>query len=771
MGSAALPADRTFRFGPFELSVRDGQLRKNGNRIRLQEQPFQVLVELLVNAGRVVTREQLQQKLWPADTFVDFDVGLNTAIRKIRQALGDDAEEPRYIETLARRGYRFVVPVNDYPVAAGPVSTGPSTVISATGQPNNAGPVGVVDSLHSTTTRSLDHGSDSKSAIPIKRPWYFVLAASCALALVIYGALVARRGAPSTTHFATEQRITANPAEAPVTAAVVSPDGKYVVYADTTGTYVRHIDTGETRPLQLPKAFSGGPTGWFPDSTNLLLTSGVAQGTPALWKVSILGGDPQKLIENAEGGAVAPDGSRIAFMRGGPPTGRQLWVADADGSNPRAIAAAAGPEESGHAGSWMTNRLYRGLWISRLSWSTNGRRIAFIRRFGTASPNPAEENYSLETVDSNGGEPHVIARSAQLSPALCWADGRLLYAYRDDPASERSDFGVWSVRVNEKSGEREGNPLQLTKGVGRIGGLSVTADSKRLVVWRANTQPQVFLTEIDPRTHGLKIPRRLTLDENANIVSAWTPDSRAVLFVSNRNGTWKLFRQAIDQVTPQVLVEGRDIFLPRLNPDGNQILYLAEYNPEDSSRPVSVMRVPLQGGSPQMVLQKLFLFNIQCARSPSRRCLLNTVSGSTTQLFWFDPEDGKTHEFVSFHENDFPNWSLSPDGSQLALVSMGSSKITFMDVNSKVAHEVELKQWPHLTAIDWAAGGESVFVEGLAPNGAPVVLDVEPAGNHRVLLEGDKQTQFWWIIPSPDGRYAALEEVTGENNVWMIENF
>jgi DNA-binding winged helix-turn-helix (wHTH) protein len=86
-------------------------LRKNGVRIKIQEQPFRVLVELVANAGRVVAREGLQQKLWPADTFVDFDVGLNNAIRKLRQSLGDDADEPRYIETLARRGYRFVAPV------------------------------------------------------------------------------------------------------------------------------------------------------------------------------------------------------------------------------------------------------------------------------------------------------------------------------------------------------------------------------------------------------------------------------------------------------------------------------------------------------------------------------------------------------------------------------------------------------------------------------------------------------------------------------------
>lgn len=100
------------RFGVFEVDLAAGELRKNGARLRLQEQPFQVLAVLLENAGRVVTREDLRQKIWPADTFVDFDHSLNTAVNKIREALGDSASSPRFVETLARRGYRFIAPVN-----------------------------------------------------------------------------------------------------------------------------------------------------------------------------------------------------------------------------------------------------------------------------------------------------------------------------------------------------------------------------------------------------------------------------------------------------------------------------------------------------------------------------------------------------------------------------------------------------------------------------------------------------------------------------------
>src|SRR2546423_2553832 len=99
---------RMAQFGPYQADLRTGELRKHGIRLRLQEQPFQVLAMLLANPGELVTREQLQKRLWPGDTFVDFDHGLNTAINKLREVLSDSSATPKYIETLPRRGYRFL---------------------------------------------------------------------------------------------------------------------------------------------------------------------------------------------------------------------------------------------------------------------------------------------------------------------------------------------------------------------------------------------------------------------------------------------------------------------------------------------------------------------------------------------------------------------------------------------------------------------------------------------------------------------------------------
>ena len=132
MPAPAEPSRRIARFGVFELDLAAGELRKNGVKLRLQEQPLQVLALLLERAGIVVTREELRQRLWPADTFVDFDHSLNTAVNKLREALGDSASSPRFIETLARRGYRFIAPVQSSPTANPPHGDADARVVTGT---------------------------------------------------------------------------------------------------------------------------------------------------------------------------------------------------------------------------------------------------------------------------------------------------------------------------------------------------------------------------------------------------------------------------------------------------------------------------------------------------------------------------------------------------------------------------------------------------------------------------------------------------------------
>src|SRR6201982_959831 len=135
---------RPIRFGAFEIDLKAGELRKGGGRIKLQGQPFEILVMLLERPGELVERERLRERLWPTDTFVDFDHGVNTAINRLREALGDSADAPRFVETLPRRGHRFVGGVDtgaaiapQLPVERREIASSPSTVEAAPGIPRS----------------------------------------------------------------------------------------------------------------------------------------------------------------------------------------------------------------------------------------------------------------------------------------------------------------------------------------------------------------------------------------------------------------------------------------------------------------------------------------------------------------------------------------------------------------------------------------------------------------------------------------------------------
>jgi Tol biopolymer transport system component len=472
-------------------------------------------------------------------------------------------------------------------------------------------------------------------------------------------------------------------------------------------------------------------------------------------------------MDNASAGAVSPDGSKIAFLRSDAKGSIEIWVMATDGNNLQRIVQAAVPEGSTRAGDTI-NRMFAPVFVSAFAWSPNGKRLAYVKRFEAASPGPSERKHSLETVDLLGGQPKVLKTSMHLLDVVAWAtDGRLLFGYRNDPASEFVDTGIWSLRVNQESGEPEGKEVQLSEGAGRLCGLSVSRDGKRLVLWRDNLSPTVFLTEIDAETHGLRRPRRLTLDENSNIVEDWTPDSQAVLFFSNRNGTYKIFRQGIDQVVPEVLVEGHSLFQPRASPNGREVLYLAGYNPQTPAQPVSVMAVSLAGGPSRVVLQMPFIETFQCLRNPAKLCVLAT----TERLFSFDPEDGQVQPFYELQAPVVFNWMVSPDGEQLALVYAGSKHtITFVRLRNNGRREVELQESLG-QGMDWTPDSKGLLLTGWTTNGAPVVIGIEPDGQHRVLQEGDRAVQYWWAVPSPDGRYAALQVLTWKNNIWMVENF
>ena len=364
-------------------------------------------------------------------------------------------------------------------------------------------------------------------------------------------------------------------------------------------------------------------------------------------------------MDDAARGSVSPDGSRIAYVPG-PKFGSELWVMDSDGANARRVALARKPDQPNLEDGW----------IQRAAWSPNGTRLGYVEaHLATTQADPPQFANSLLTRDANGGDLQVVLKDdSRLRPALWWtANGRLLFAYLNNPASEREDTGVNSISIDERTGKAAAPPQRMTEGQGWIGGLSATSDGKQLVVSRGNTTRQVFISEPDPDNRRWKAPRRLTLDTNESLATAWTADSKAVLFASDRNGSWKLFKQDIDETTAEVLVDGRSMRFPRLSADGLQVLYLVGSQRDDHSFPASLMSKPLAGVASAWFCGKTES-PITSVRGLHRNCAFSASSWdpitSLSRSIWSTVQVARLRELRSGGSY----WSLSPDGSRLALV-------------------------------------------------------------------------------------------------------
>jgi DNA-binding winged helix-turn-helix (wHTH) protein/Tol biopolymer transport system component len=712
------------RFGTFEVDLRAGELRRNGARVRLQEQPFQVLAMLLERPGEVVTREELRGRLWSSDTFVDFDHGLNAAIKRLRDALDDSAENPRFVETLARRGYRFIAPVD-----------------GAKPQPAPPQPI---------TGSNLERKTWSWRWVPILLVAYALLHIG-----LVMGWRAGRNSAAAVRPM--ERRLTGNAPNDPVLSAAISPDGKYLAFSDKNGLFLRVLASGETQSVAIADGLRTGSITWFPDGNRLLATRGKWPGNPpALWSLSAIGGSPRKLIDDGEQGAVAPDGSQIAFVRGDYEH-QEIWLMQSDGERPRKIFG----EKGGAYGP--------------LAWSPDGKRIAFFQYSYNAGND--ETNIKITIVNPASGQAEVILENPRFAPGLSWTgDGHLIYSLGEAPPN-RSDSNLWIQRMDLHSYKPVGEPVRLTSGPDSKSRVSFSTNGKRLSYVRFVACPTVYVAGVEAGRTVLGTPQRLSLGEGKNLPYAWTPDNKSVIFVSDRDGSRHLYRQALDQAAPDLLVGGdNNISIARPDFDGTGILYLTTPSPGDPAQDMRLMRLPLSGGTPQVILHGQGINNFQCARAPSRTCVLSRIDENKLAFFTFDPDTGKQTQIRSINDPEWflENWSLSPDGRTLALAKKHRTAtladIQLVPVAGGNQRTIVLENWFSIGYIDWAADGRSIWVNATSSAGVQTLLSVNLQGKVRPAFE-EKEMDLGWAIPSPDGRHVAIWMAAASSNAYLLEGF
>ena len=716
----------TRRFGVFELDLRAAELRRNGIKVKLQEQPFQVLAELLDRPGQVVTREELRNRLWPADTYVDFDHSLNAAIRRLRDALGDSAENPTFVETVARRGYRFLAPVS-----AGPQNGNHR----GEGEPAPVVPI----------------------FIPRRHHWWAV-AAGAAIVLILIGLAVGFFLAPHPSAPGRTTRLTANPAGDPIRTAAISRDGRHLAFSDETGFYLRQIDTGETHPIALPEGTVASSISWSPDNDHMIVALAGSNRVKGLWEISVLGGNARKLVDDGAQPSISPDGKQIAFVAG-QPLHQRIWIAGLFGDPPRELLG-----EDGDL-------------FGTISWSPDSHKIAFTTArytygYGTKGT-IAVADLSLRSPADGRVRPTTVLSVTGLHGPMVWAaDGRLIYSL-EEPRPRQEDSNLWWVQLNGQM-KPASSPVRLTNDQGAVFDVSTSGDSRRIVYVKGVPQPDVYIAKL--LTSGaLAEPQRLTLDDRQDLPFDWTPDNKSVIFISDRTGTFSVYKQSINQTMPELLLSGNLQFMgPRLNPDGTQLLYLMNPNWGDPNFEVPLMSIPLAGGASRELARGKWITNLQCARAPATPCVYSVISDSGLTLFQFDSFQGKSAQILQIKDElaQAYNWSLSPDGTTLAIAKgkWGSDepRIRLVSLDGSAERWLTIRGWPGIMSLDWAADSKNLWVTtpGEKEN---ALLRVDLQGYARPVWR-PKNVKVGWAIPSRDGKYLALHVHSSSANVWMLEH-
>lgn len=587
------------RFGQFEADLLEGKLFNRGVPVRIENQPFQILVALLERPGEVIGREELRTRLWPSGTYVDFDEGLNTAISKLRYALHDSTETPVFVETVPRRGYRFLAPVSD--VTAGKAAPGnvspPVPVATPANEPHTVSFSGP-DAARNSPGRS-------HTAFPNRRR----LAASliALLVLVVTGIWAAHRwrtpASQNLNREAMEIRKLADTSNADEIA--VSPDGRYVVYARRIGEKVslrmRQIESGGDVEV-LPEAEVDFVGLTFSPDGNYLYFARSDKDDPGykyLYVMPALGGPSRKLITDIDAPvSFSPDGRQFVFTRGFPTKNQiEVRIANSDGTGDHLLKTMPQSNAGYQPGA---------------TWSPDGRTIAVpvIHRGGERIRSAL---YAVSVAD--GSQRELYSTDGLVGRPLWLPDGSAVLVTLYERAIGRGQ--LWTISFPSGTRERITNDLsnyEMTLDMTPDGKNAVTVESTQVSnIWASSAADISRLQQI---TSG-ESPMREAIETHRGKLLVL---GHGELWIMDANGTARASFAKLDAnqicrsgtfVVARVLQEGQqhivrlngdgthatslamgNLFSPTCSPDGKFVFYA------DVSSPQRVLRVSIEGGTP-----------------------------------------------------------------------------------------------------------------------------------------------------------------------------
>lgn len=600
----------------------------------------------------------------------------------------------------------------------------------------------------------------------VSRSWLRLAFVGVLLALVVSsGVLWFFRGKIPPQTQLKQRQITTNVNESAVFFGAISPDGKYLAYSDPAGMYLKLMSTGEVRSLPSPEELKGHHVDWwltwFPDGSRLIADPSVIGRPDSTWTISVLGGPPRKLRDNAFPWAVSPSGAWIAFSANVGPHDiypREIWLMDTRGENAHKILEAE--ENSG---------------FDLFDWSPDGQRLAYTK-WQTA---PEKVALFLESCDLQGGPPTQIISGKGLGDFKWLPGGRIVYT-KEEPDLNLNRGDLWEQRVNPTTGEPQGMPRQLTYWAGfGINALSATADGKQLVYRRAWAQRSVHVADLEAGPAHLSAERQLTHSEGNELPVAWTANSDTVVFVSNRAGPWGIFKQSLRNENPESIVAAAFLegFHPSVSLSGEWVLYVDDRNESGYSQPRRLMRVPLAGGHPELVLTG-HLEGQRCAFSPASLCVFAERTPDRKQLIFtsFSPLDSRGKELtrMDVDSNAEYEWDLSPDGSRIASHKANEAPIQIISWAGHTTKQLNATSWKSIENLHWAADGKGFYSASRTADSS-VLLYLDLQGHARIVWEHKgtmgNESAGTSGLPSPDGRHLAMMGYTYNANMWMLEDF